>query len=74
MESRCPPTKELLNPKGKVFHTSCDGEFFMTLSGVRDRKILTKAFNNRNIFIIIENLFDEDTIISKSKLPENDRK
>ncbi|MDR1891255.1 MAG: type II secretion system GspH family protein [Puniceicoccales bacterium] len=66
--------KKLLNPKGKVFHTFSDGEFFMTSDGIRDRKILVDAFNNRNIFIIVEDPFDEDTIISKSKFPENVRK
>ncbi|MDR0693551.1 MAG: type II secretion system GspH family protein [Puniceicoccales bacterium] len=66
--------RKLLNPKGKIFHRFTDEEFFMAPDGTRDRKILVDAFNNRNIFLIVEDPFDEDTIISKSKFPENVRK
>jgi hypothetical protein len=66
--------KELLNPKGKTFHRFADEEFFMAPDGTRDRKILVDAFNNRKIFLIVEDPFDEDTIISKSKFPESVRR
>jgi hypothetical protein len=66
--------KKLLNPKGKTFHTFTNEEFFMASDGTRDRKTLVDAFNNRDIFLIVEDPFDEDTIISKSKFPENVRK
>ncbi|MDR2778811.1 MAG: type II secretion system GspH family protein [Puniceicoccales bacterium] len=66
--------KKLLNPKGKTFHTFADAEFFMKPDGTRDRKILADAFNNKNIFVIVEDPFDEDTVVSKSKFPENVRK
>ncbi|MDR2776972.1 MAG: prepilin-type N-terminal cleavage/methylation domain-containing protein [Puniceicoccales bacterium] len=66
--------KKLLNPKGKTFHRFTNEEFFMASDGTRDRKILVDAFNNRNIFLIVEDPFDEDTVISKSKFPENIRK
>ncbi|MDR1232816.1 MAG: prepilin-type N-terminal cleavage/methylation domain-containing protein [Puniceicoccales bacterium] len=66
--------KKLLNPKGKAFHRFANEEFFMAPDGTRDRKILVDAFNNRNISLIVEDPFDEDTIISKSKFPANIRK
>jgi prepilin-type N-terminal cleavage/methylation domain-containing protein len=66
--------RKLLNPKGKIFHRFTDEEFFTASDGTQDRKILVDAFNNRNIFLIVEDPFDEDTVISKSKFPENVRK
>jgi hypothetical protein len=66
--------RKFLNPKGKTFHRFADEEFFVAPDGTRDRKILVDAFNNRNIFLIVEDPFDEDTVISKSKFPENVRK
>ncbi|MDR2432366.1 MAG: type II secretion system GspH family protein [Puniceicoccales bacterium] len=66
--------RKLLNPKGKIFHRFVDEEFFMAPDGTRDRKTLVDAFNNRNIFLIVEDPFDEDTVVSKSKFPENVRK
>jgi hypothetical protein len=66
--------RKLLNPKGKTFHRFTDEEFFMAPDGTRDWKILVDAFNNGNIFLIVEDPFDEDAVISKSKFPKNVRK
>jgi prepilin-type N-terminal cleavage/methylation domain-containing protein len=66
--------RKLLNPKGKSFHTFANEEFFMAPDGTRNRKILADAFNNRSIFLIVEDPFDEDTVVSKSKFPESVRK
>ncbi|MDR2432213.1 MAG: type II secretion system GspH family protein [Puniceicoccales bacterium] len=66
--------RKLLNPQGKSFHTFANEEFFMASNGMRNRKILADAFNNRNIFLIVEDPFDEDTVVSKSTFSQSVRK
>ncbi|MDR3144514.1 MAG: type II secretion system GspH family protein [Puniceicoccales bacterium] len=62
--------REKLNPKEKEFHDFTDDEFFIKSDGTHDYASLADAFNNRNIFVIVEDPFDDDTIISKRKFPE----
>jgi prepilin-type N-terminal cleavage/methylation domain-containing protein len=69
-----PEDKKMLNPKGKEFHVFSDDEFFLMEDGTHDYKYIADAFNNKNIFVIVEDPFDEDTIISKRKFPESVRK
>jgi hypothetical protein len=38
--------------------------------GTRDYTKLSDAFNNKDIYIIVENPFDDDVIISKEKFPK----
>jgi prepilin-type N-terminal cleavage/methylation domain-containing protein len=66
--------RKMLNPAGKEFHVFSDDEFFVTENGTHDYRYVVDAFNNKNIFVIVENPFDQDTIISKRKFPENVRK
>jgi prepilin-type N-terminal cleavage/methylation domain-containing protein len=66
--------KEELNPKGKSFHSFSNGEFFKREDGSRDYRSIVDAFNNRNIYVIVESPFDEDTTISREKFPESIRK
>jgi hypothetical protein len=60
-----PKTENFSIPQGQYFR----GLPMKTLP--RHLKILVDAFNNRHIFLIVEDPVDEDTVISKSKFPEN---
>jgi hypothetical protein len=66
--------KKEFNPRGKEFHNFSDSEFFLRDNGTRDYNAVADAFNNRNIFIIVEDPFDDDTIISREKFPDSIRK
>ncbi|MDR1433148.1 MAG: prepilin-type N-terminal cleavage/methylation domain-containing protein [Puniceicoccales bacterium] len=67
--------KKALNPKEKTFHRFAESEFFTDDRGNRgDRKVLADAFNNKNIFVVVEDPFDDDMIIPKEKFPEAVRK
>lgn len=58
-----------LNPGNKTFHVFHDEEFFVNENGTIDYEQLADAFNNTNIYIIVEDPFDDDAIISKEKFP-----
>jgi prepilin-type N-terminal cleavage/methylation domain-containing protein len=62
--------REKFNPKEKEFHAFSDDEFFMNEDGTRNYTALADAFNNKNIFLIVEDPFDDDTVISKRKFPK----
>jgi prepilin-type N-terminal cleavage/methylation domain-containing protein len=62
--------RQQLNPLGKTFYNFPNDEFFVKSDGVRDRTVLADAFNNKNIFVIVEDPFDNDTIIARDKFPE----
>lgn len=66
--------QDALNPKSKTFHVFHDDEFFINADGTIDYAQLADGFNNPNIFIIVEDPFDEDAIISKEKLPPEAQK
>ncbi|MDR1401435.1 MAG: prepilin-type N-terminal cleavage/methylation domain-containing protein [Puniceicoccales bacterium] len=73
-ESLSAEEQQALNPKGKNFHTFGNSEFFLKADNTRDHTSIADAFNNTRIFIIVEDPFDNDTIISKGKFPEQARK
>lgn len=62
--------KESFNPQGRSFHTFSADEFYLKDDGTRDYTKLSDAFNNKDIYIIVENPFDDDVIISKEKFPK----
>jgi prepilin-type N-terminal cleavage/methylation domain-containing protein len=66
--------RKKLNPKGKEFHVFSDDEFFLMEDGTHDYRYIADAFNNKNIFVIVEDPFDDDVSISKRKFPEIVRK
>ncbi|MDR1414055.1 MAG: type II secretion system GspH family protein [Puniceicoccales bacterium] len=66
--------QKTLNPKGKAFHNFADSEFYLNVDSSRDYTAIADAFNNTRIFVIVEDPFDNDTIISKEKFPEEVRK
>ena len=59
--------KESFNPQGRSFHTFSSDEFYLKDNGTRDYTKLSDAFNNKDIYIIVENPFYDDVIISKEK-------
>ena len=62
-----------LNPKRRSFHQFTRDEFYRRKDGTVDNHVLADAFNNKNIFLIIENPFDDDVIVPKEKFPESVR-
>lgn len=66
--------QDALNPGSKSFHIFHDDEFFINSDGSIDYEQLADGFNNPNIFIIVEDTFDEDAIISREKFPPEAQK
>jgi type II secretory pathway pseudopilin PulG len=61
-----PPADEYLNPNGIQFTEFSDDDFFKKTDGSIDRTLLADRFNNRTIYLVVEDDSDEDAVIPYS--------